>query len=119
MAEEAQLYSAIDQATDALERILIDNISNLQRSVDMETEPVKMAIINEKILSSMEKLQNLKERRSAGIKSNDTTVFEKVMKQLGDSPKLVSRVNRHKQMKAIMSQIEDANLNVNENEQND
>lgn len=118
MAEQVTLYSAIDQVNDALERVLVDNVANLERCVQMETDPLKQAKIAESITSTMEKLQSLKERREGKNKQSSVGVFEKVMSQLGSTPKIVSKLERHNNLKSIMSQIEEAQLNDEQDDSN-
>lgn len=114
MAEEVTLYSAIDQVSDALERVLVDNVANLERYVSMETDPLKQTKMCEVIVDTMNKLQALKERRDCNKKQSSAGVFEKVMSQLGNTPKIVSKLERHNNLKSIMSQIEEAKINNDE-----
>lgn len=119
MTEQVTIYSAIEQASDALERLMINSIASLERSIDMETDPSKLAFINEKIISSYEKLQKIKEKNASNSKVETIGIFEKTMQQLSVSPKLADKATKHKQLKSLMAQAEDFNIKTEDDEQND
>lgn len=110
MAQQVELFGALDQAQDALERILVDSVASLEMYLKDETDPAKLIFIVREITSAMAKLQDIKEKRSASVKENSTGVFEKVMAQLGNSPKLASKIEKHKQLQSLMSQIQEAQI---------